>query len=117
MPKFELQDEVDASLTTTLVHEMFLCATSFDRFASLAQVNIMGRRDKATKILCHDAYASFIQHLYEFYQGCVQRDRRDLSPVPWNHMDSIFNTEARKALKAKVDAINGGYAPSWENHI
>lgn len=117
MTKFELNDEVDGSLIATLVHEMFLCTASFERFATLAEANIMGRRDKATKILCHDAYASFIHHLYEFYQGCVQRDKRDLSPVPWHYMDMTFNTEARKALRDKADAINGGYAPSWENHI
>lgn len=32
-------------------------------------------------------------------------------------LDHIFNGEVVKLLKNRVDAINGGYSPSWENHI
>jgi hypothetical protein len=103
--RFEIGDETDQALTTTLVHEMFLCATSFERFVHLAQLNIMGRRDKEAKILCHDAYASFLHHLFEFYAGCIQRDLMDTRSVDSRHIDHVLNTEARKLLKNKVDAI------------
>lgn len=115
--KFEIGDETDQALTTTLVHELFLCKDSFERFAALAKMNIMGRRDKATKIKCHDAYASFLHHLYEFYVGCIKRDFRSTETVQSRVLDQIFNREVTKLLRNRVDAIKGGYAPSWENHI
>jgi hypothetical protein len=115
--KFEIGDEIDQALTTTLVHELVLCKDSFERFAALAKMNIMGRRDKATKIKCHDAYASFLHHLYEFYVGCIKRDFRSTETVQSKVLDHIFHREVVKLLKNRVDAIIGGYAPSWENHI
>src|SRR5258708_20205953 len=69
--KFKIGDETDRALSTTLVHELVLCKESFDRFTYFARINIMGRRDKLIKIKCHDAYASFLHHLYEFYFGCI----------------------------------------------
>ncbi|MHB1117778.1 hypothetical protein [Sideroxydans sp.] len=80
-------------------------------------MNIMGSRDKATKIKCHDAYASFLHHLYEFYSGCIKRDFRSTETVRYSVLDQMFNHEVTKLLKNRVDAIKGGYAPSWENHI
>jgi hypothetical protein len=115
--KFEIGDETDQALTTTLVHELVLCKDSFERFAALAKMNIMGRREKAIKIRCHDAYASFLHHLYEFYVGCIKRDLRNTENLQGKVLDKIFNCEVTKLLKNRVDAINGGYAPSWENHI
>lgn len=115
--KFEIGDETDQALTTTLVHELVLCKDSFERFAALAKMNIMGRRDKAIKIKCHDAYASFLHHLYEFYVGCIKRDLRNTDNLHNDMLDKTFNREVAKLLKNRVDAIQGGYAPSWENHI
>lgn len=115
--KFEIGDETDRALTTTLVHELVLCKESFERFAHLARINIMGRRDKSTKIKCHDAYASFLHHLYEFYVGCLKRDRRNTKDIESEALDKIFNNEVRKLLKNRIDAVEQGYAPSWENHI
>lgn len=106
--KFEIGDETDQALTTTLVHELVLCKDSFERFAALAKMNIMGRRDKATKIKCHDAYASFLHHLYEFYVGCIKRDFRSTETVQSRALDQIFNREVTKLLKNRVDAIKGG---------
>jgi hypothetical protein len=114
---FEIGDETDKALTTTLVHELVLCTDSFERFVDLAKMNIMGRSDKTTKIKCHDAYASFLHHLYEFYVGCFKRDLRSTKPLESRVLDQIFNREVTKLLKNRVDAIKGGYAPSWENHI
>ncbi|RJG00576.1 hypothetical protein [Noviherbaspirillum sedimenti] len=115
--KFEIGDETDQALTTTLVHEFVLCKDSFERFAALAKTNILGRRDKALKIRCHDAYANFLHHLYEFNVGCIKRDIRNTENLQGKVLDKIFNHEVTKLLKNRVDAIKGGYAPSWENHI
>lgn len=114
---FEIGDETDTALTTTLVHELVLCKESFERFAHFAKVNIMGRRDKSTKIKCHDAYASFLHHLYEFYVGCIKRDRRNTKDIDSNSLDKIFNNEVKKLLKKRIHAIENGCAPSWENYI
>lgn len=115
--KFEIGDTTDQALTTTLAHELVLCNDCFERFASLAKANIMGRRDKTIKIKCHDAYASFLHHLYEFYVGCIKRDRRNIGNIPSIVLDRVINNEAKKLLKNRVEAIKGGYAPDWENHI
>lgn len=115
--RFEISDEVDRALTTTLVHELVLCKESFERFHHWATLNITGRRDKVTKIKCHDAYASFLHHLYEFYVGCYKRDLQSLKDIPGEKLDLMFNSETKKALHRRTHAIAHGYAPSWENDI
>lgn len=115
--KFEIGDATDSALCTTLVHELFLCRESFERFTRYAELNIMGRRDKATKIRSHDAYSSFLHHLYEFYVGCIKRNRRDTKEIDSYVLDRIFNSEAEKQLRIRVERIEQGRAPAWENHI
>lgn len=115
--KFELGDAMDSALTTAIAHEFILCKDSFERFAHYAGLNIMGTRDKLTKIRSHDAYTSFLHHLYEFYVGCIKQDRRNLNSLNYQLLDCIFNTEVRKLLRNRIHAIENGYAPSWENHI
>jgi len=114
---FEIGDETDQALTTTLVHEMFLCKASFEEYAKLAQMNIMGYKGKELKVRCHDAYARFLTHLYEFYVGCIQRDRRSLASVDNKLIDRMLTGEVRKLLRHREEAILNGTAPSWENHI
>jgi hypothetical protein len=115
--KFEIGDATDNALTTTIAHEFILCKDSFERFAHFAGLNIMGKRDKLTKIRSHDAYASFLHHLYEFYVGCIKRGKNNLKDLDHRLLGRIFNTEVRKLLNNRVHAIENGYAPSWENHI
>lgn len=115
--KFELGDATDSALTTAIAHEFILCKDSFERFVHYSSLNIMGARDKLTKIRSHDAYTSFLHHLYEFHVGCIKRDRRNLNSLNYQILDRIFNTEVRKLLRNRIHAIENGYAPSWENHI
>lgn len=115
--RFAIGDATDRALTTTLVHELLLCKASFERFVFFAKLNIAGRREKTVKISCHDAYASFLHHLFEFYVGCVKRDVRDTTDIKAETIDKVINNEARKALQNRVDAIRTGRAPAWENHI
>lgn len=112
--KFEIGDAIDAALCKTLAHEMLLCNESFQRFNFLASMNILGSRTKIVKINTHDAYASFLLHLYEFYQGCFQRDRRTTQV---NNTDKLFDAEVEKLLQNRRDAITKGYAPDGENPI
>lgn len=115
--KFEIGDATDHALTTALAHEFILCKDSFERFAYYAGQNIMGKRDKLTKIRSHDAYASFLQHLYEFYVGCIKRDQHEIKGLDHRLLDRVFNAEVRKLLNNRIHGIENGYAPLWENHI
>jgi hypothetical protein len=99
------------------VHEFFLCKQSFEQFTHLAKLQIVGHRDKSIKISCHDAYANFLHHLFEFHVGCLKRDLRDTRDIASETLDKVFNNEVRKALKARTEAIEQGIAPAWENHI
>lgn len=115
--KFEIGDETDQALTTTLVHELALCKESFDRFVYFAGQNILGDDSKKIKIQSYNSYASFLHHLYEFYIGCIKRELRNTSSPKSDISDRIINSEAEKLLKNKRHAIENGYAPEWENHI
>ena len=97
--KFEKGDATDRALVTAIAHEFILCKDSFERFTQYAGLNIMGKRDKLTKIRSHDAYASFLHHLYEFYVGCIKRDLHDLKDIDYRRLDRIFNAEAKKAAQ------------------
>jgi hypothetical protein len=72
---------------------------------------------KASKVLAHNAYASFVHHLYEFYVGIIKKNRCDLGNVPPEDMDAILLSEVEKLLRNRRRAIEQGYAPTWENHI
>jgi hypothetical protein len=115
--KYKNGDNIDNTLTTVLMHEFIQCKDSFGQFAYYAGLNIMGKRDKLTKIRCHDAYTRFLSHLYEFYVGCIKKDKHNLKKLDHQSLDQIFNAEVRKLLHNKIHAIENGYAPSWENHI
>ncbi len=113
--KFSIGDDIDRALTTAISHEMLLCEESFDRFVAIGSLNILGRTDKATKLALYASYTRFLQHLYEFYLACYQRDRQSLVAIASTQIDVLLNGEVRKLLKNRRDAIDGGYAPAWEN--
>lgn len=117
MSKFKTGDDTDKALHITLAHEFLLCKESFDRFIYFSSMNILGKRDKFTIIRSHDAYSRFLSHLYEFYVGCIQKERCDTGKIPHGDLDKLFNAEVTRILYSKVHAIENGYAPSWENHI
>jgi hypothetical protein len=115
--KFNIGDNIDNTLATVLLHEFNLCKDSFEQFSYFAGLNILGEQDKITKIRCHDAYSRFLNHLYEFYVGCIKRDQNNFKRLDYQLLDKIFNVEVRKLLLNKIHAIENGYAPSWESHI
>lgn len=115
--KFNIGDNIDNTLATVLLHEFSLCKDSFEEFSYLAGLNIIGEQDKIITIRCHDAYSRFLNHLYEFYVGCIKRDQNSLKKLDHKLLDKILNSEVRKLLLNKIHAIENGYAPSWENHI
>jgi len=84
------------------------CEDSFERFVQIKKLSDMGMRDKGTQIKCYHAYTSFLHHLYEFYVGCIKRDRRNTKEIDSNSFDKIFNNEVIKLLKNRIDAIENG---------
>ena len=114
--KFAAGDKTDNALTTAMSHEMLLCEESFERFAAIGKLNIVGRQDKATRVALYSGYTRFLHHLYEFYLACYQRERMSIESIPTTSIDQLLNGEVRKLLKNRLDAIDGGYAPAWENH-
>jgi hypothetical protein len=114
--KFDVGNETDQAFTVTMSHEMLLCQDSFERFSSCTRRSAAGIRDKATRILRYSSYARFLHHLYEFYAACFKRDRRSTANINWQSMDRLLNYEVCKLLKNRLNAIDGGYEPAWENH-
>lgn len=114
--KFAAGDEIDSALTTAMSHEMLLCEESFERFAAIAKMNIVGRQDKRIRVAMYSAYTRFLHHLYEFYLASYQREFMSLKDIPANTIDKLLNGEVRKLLRNRIEAIDGGYAPAWENH-
>lgn len=115
--KFEIGDLTDSALTTTAVHEMALCQQAFDRFVYFSGLNILGEDAKSVKVQSYNAYSEFLHHLYEFYVACFKRDRRSTAKIPYGDLDALLNLEVEKLLRNRRQAIEQGYAPSWENHI
>lgn len=115
--KFAVGDATDRLLAAALTHEMIRCQAAFERFTFAAGRNVMGDEKIARRIECHDAYADFLRHLYEFYVACFKRDRGDAADIDAPRLDRLFNFEAEKMLRRKRDAIEHGHAPDWENAI
>lgn len=114
---FDIGDATDQALCATLVHEFGRCRESFREFTVYAGRNVMGEKSPTLLVRSHDAYGDFLRHLYEFYVGCFKRDRRNDREIRHEQLDLLFRAEVEKMLKARRNAIVGGYAPKWENDI
>ncbi|MBI4911729.1 MAG: hypothetical protein HY823_03240 [Acidobacteria bacterium] len=106
--KFEFNDETDQALVATLVHEMKLCNESFAAFLKYGTEVFINPNNALIKVKIHDAYSSFLHHLYEFYVGCIKRDRWDTKNIKHDELDQILTKEAQKQLKIKSILIENG---------
>lgn len=91
------------------------CREAFARFSYFGGRNALGDNSRTNKRRCHDAYADFLRHLYEFYVGCFQRDRGDLRSIDSGDLDKLLTALVERYLARRVDAIRLGCAPVWEN--
>lgn len=103
------------ALTAVLAHELLLCKSSFDRFTALASLNTLGRRDKLTKILCHDAYSRFLQHLHAFYEGMVELRVSKTKSQHGSYVDAMLKLEVEKLMRGRAGAVRMRVAPKWDN--
>ncbi len=115
---FLIGDETDKALVITLAHEYLQCKNSFDEFTLYGSLNIFGLRQKAILIRKYNSYVNFLKHLYEFYLGCLKRDKRNINfELCAKDRDKFFNNETEKLLRIKRESIQKGYAPAGENDL
>ena len=107
------------TLTTALLHEILRCRDAYEAFAYHAGRLILGGKDKRLAYSAYNAYSYFLLQLFEFYSAIIEteielpagkKQRAD-------RIDQILTEEAQRALNRRIHAIEGGYAPSWENDI
>ncbi|MEY9607060.1 hypothetical protein ABIF74_011813 [Bradyrhizobium japonicum] len=115
--KFTIGDETDKALCVALKHEFLRCDEAFKQFASAGEELIMQGQDRRRAYKAYDAYARFVHHLYEFARCAIARDRYDVSTLPAIEADKYIASSMQRSLQKRRDAILGGTAPSWENHI
>ena len=111
--KFNLGDEIDLALTTSMQHEMLLCQEAFHAFVH----HVTGTSSPVEQLRRYNSYTRFLHHLYEFYVACFKRDANDTANLKHTTVEKLLNAEVRKLLRNRREAIRGGYAPAWENHI
>ena len=104
-------------LTNALVHEFEQARNSFEVFARLMLIAEANLNDKTVSIRCYNTYSDFVFHLYEFYRGLIEFDKRYPAKPTWSEIDGIIKQETEKLLAMRRNRIVKGYAPSYEKHI
>ncbi|URJ58877.3 MULTISPECIES: hypothetical protein [Paenibacillus] len=115
--RFQIGDETDRHLVSVIVHEFSRCELAFDQFIKLRGIKHKGDLvfDNKIDLMTYNAYSLFIQHLYEYFKGCVTRSRENTGNISFEVIDSLMNREVNKILKNWRDAIDNNYAPKWAN--
>lgn len=118
IPKFNIGDDIDSLLTKVIMHEFSRCTLAVNSFSYLFPKNIseLKNQDTKTKLLRYNSYALFVQHLYEYFVACLKRDYHNTDTIDYETIDKLLNFEVDKILRIRRDIIDGGWAPSWENH-
>ena len=90
---------------------------AFETFINLSPKNIQEfeNPDMKTSLLTYNAYAVFIQHLYEYIIACIKRDSLNTGNIPHKDTDEIINIEVEKILSSWRVGIDKGFAPKWVN--
>ena len=118
IPKFNIGDDIDQLVTKVIIHEFSRCTLAFNSFAHSFPKNIseFKNQDTKTKLLRYNSYALFVQHLYEYFVACLKRSFHSTDNIDYKTIDKLLNFEVDKILRNRRDGIDGGWAPSWENH-
>lgn len=115
--KFEVGDNIDKYLVKVIVHEFSRCQLAFQLFIKLRAEKYNNKMVTDTKLdlATYDAYSLFIQHLYEYFKGCIIRQRKDTSDLPYEIIDKMVNEDVEKILKIWRENIDQKIAPKWAN--
>lgn len=120
--KIETNDD-DKHQCIVIKHEYLKCNDAFQNFAIIAEDMILNGHTDIKAYRAYTYYGYFIFHLYEFIFACLARDYKDTDFIKGHSKkkhetrDKIMNYHANRIVQNRIDAINGGYAPEWENDI
>jgi len=115
--KFKIGDATDAALCVALKHEFLRCDDAFNDFRSSAMVMIAQGENRRIAYTTYNAFARFVQYLYEFMLGAVTRDRQDTTQIKGELADRYIAGHAQRILTNRRKAILNGTAPPWENSL
>lgn len=115
--KFRGGDATDTALCIALKHEFLRCDDAFNDFAASATIMITQGENRRIAYKTYNAYARFIQYLYEFMLGAVARDLKDTARMPAEMADKYIASQTQRILTNRREAISRGTAPTWENDI
>ena len=121
--RIEIGTETDSDHCKAITHEYYKCRDAFERFRVTAEGIILSGQNKEISYRAYNAYSYFIHHLYEFLMACHARDAGNTSITNkrgqerTEHLDLLLIGDAHRVVKARIDRISQGRAPSWENHI
>ncbi|OXS74215.1 hypothetical protein [Domibacillus enclensis] len=118
MGSFRIGDETDRALVSVISHELQRCDMSFNLFSSTAPRSNeqVGNQSLTLNLVRYNSYAMFVQHLYEYFIGCIKRQRRNTKDVNSKAAESLITQEVEKILKLKRTSIEEGYADESENN-
>jgi hypothetical protein len=115
--KFTGGDVTDTALCVALKHEFLRCDDAFNEFAACATIRITQGENRRIAYKTHNAYARFIQYLYEFMLGAITRERHDTEKLRSDMADKYIAGHTQRILTNRREAVLNGTAPAWENHI
>lgn len=116
--RFNYGDEIDKKFVKVIVHEFSRAQLSFNLFVNSGLTNKQEFLNQlfSVDLFRYNAYALFVQHLYEYLLACFKRDRKNTVDILHNESDKLINFEVDKILRNWVNLIDHGYAPKWANH-
>lgn len=98
--------------TAVLLHEYRRTTLALSEFQSHAtEVVAAAKFDRRRGLAAYDAYARFVQHLYEFYKACFRTDERDSELK----LAARFQREAERLMENRADRVARGDGASWDN--
>jgi hypothetical protein len=115
--QFKGGDATDTALCIALKHEFLRCDDAFADFAAAGTMMITQGENRRIAFKAYNAYARFIQSLYEFVLGAIARERHDTTKLPADMADKYVSSETQRALSKRRAAILDSTAPAWENDL
>jgi hypothetical protein len=111
--KFIGGDATDTTLCIALKHEFLRCDDAFNDFAESATSMITQGENRRIAYKTYNAYARFIQYLYEFMLGALARDLKDTTQLRAEMADKYVASQTQRILTNRREGILRGTAPSW----
>ena len=115
--------DIDSDHCKAMVHEYFRCEDAFHAFCRHSEYMILKEKTREVSYKAYNSYASFIHHLWEFLQACHARDvkKKNITNKKGDEririIEGYVTFHAQRVFNQYRDAIKGGYAPAWVNHI